>query len=121
MCKALRVAICGLLIAVFAIPALAGGVPHYKARRSVYTNFGGTMYHGSEALLGRTGDIFTGCLRRTFSLFNPCMDFVKGCSAVVFSPIERPLDYLEHAYYKDRPVRRVHLRVLHSKKPVVTK
>jgi hypothetical protein len=121
MCKALKVAICGLLIVALAIPALAGDAPSPKAKRSAASNIGGSVYQGSAALVDRTEGLLTGCLRNTFSLFNPCMDFVKGCSTVVFAPIEKPLDYLEGAYYKTRPMAKAGARVPEPKKPEVPK
>lgn len=118
MNKAFMVAICGLLIVAVAIPAVAGGPPSYKAKSSV-SKVGNTVYQGGATVLEGAEGLFSGCLRTTFSLFNPCMDVVKGCSTIVFAPIEKPLDYLERAYYK--PPKKAAVRVPEPKKPEIPK
>ncbi len=120
MCKAMKIAICALLIVALAVPALAGGTPGSKVKRTA-ANIGGSVYHGGTALLERTEGLFTSCLRNTFSLFNPCMDFVKGCSTVVFAPIEKPLDYLEGVYSKPRKAGKASARVPEPKQPEAPK
>jgi hypothetical protein len=118
MNKAFKVAICGLLIVAVAIPAIAGGPPSSKAKSAV-SNVGKSVYQGGATVLEGAEGLFSGCLRTTFSLFNPCMDAIKGCSTIVFAPIEKPLDYLERAYYKPRKA--AVLRVPEPKKPDMPK
>ncbi|HMK36004.1 MAG TPA: hypothetical protein VK463_13105 [Desulfomonilaceae bacterium] len=121
MNQAFRIALCGLLIVAVAIPAFAGGSPDSKAKSSKVAKIGDTVYQGGAQVLERTEGLFTGCLRNTFSLFNPCLDFVKGCSKVVFAPIEKPLDYLESAYYKRTSRAKGAAPVPEPKKPEIPK
>ncbi len=110
-----KLAICGLLVGALAMPAFADGVPH-KRPSSPFVK----MHQAGTAALVKTEGLVSGCLKRTFSLFNPCLDFVKGCTDVVMAPIERPFDYLEAKLSKPRQVKKVS-KVPESKKSETTK
>jgi hypothetical protein len=103
MSKIAKITLCALLIVALAIPALAGGAP---GKRSTASKVKGAIYKGGATALETTEGVVTGCLRRTFSLFNPCLDFVKGCATVALMPIEKPLDFVEKAAFKPRHVRK---------------
>jgi hypothetical protein len=96
-----------LLLAVWASPVLAAGHQTKKSIKSTAANVAGTVYQGGVSLAERTEGLVSGCLKTTFSFFNPCLDVVKGCSTIVMSPIEKPLDYLESKVYTAKPVKAV--------------
>jgi hypothetical protein len=93
MSKALRITLCGLLILALTSPVFADGRPAKQAHRS-WTS---SMCTGVNTVADQTAGVFTGCLKRTFSLFNPCLDAIKGCTNVVMWPIEKPFDYMERS------------------------
>jgi len=92
MSKIAKIALCTLLVLALAIPAFANGASEKRSSASKVT---GAIYKGGATALETTEGLFSGCLRRTFSLFNPCLDFVKGCANVALMPIEKPLEYVE--------------------------
>lgn len=105
MCKLLRISLCVLIIAALTAPAFAASA---VKKPSTVSAVAGSVYSGGTTVVNQTEGILTSCLKNTFSLFNPCLDFVKGCTKVVLIPIEKPFDYLEGAVEKRWP----------SKKPV---
>ena len=108
----LSVALCGLLIVAFAMPAAANGAPE---KRSTVSKVTGTIYQGGASVLDRSERLVGGCLKNCFSFFNPCLDLVKGCTNVVMAPIEKPFAYVEDAWAKRG--KKVAPRVPAPKKP----
>lgn len=96
MNKPLLIALCGLLILALASPVFADGGLVKRAHRS----WGSTICGGINHAADQTAGAFTGCLKRTFSLFNPCLDAIKGCTNIVMWPIEKPFDYVERSVGK---------------------
>jgi hypothetical protein len=116
MNKIAKVMLCALLIVALAVPAFAGGAP---GKRSAASKVKGAIYEGGATALGTTEGLVTGCLRRTFSLFNPCLDFVKGCATVALMPIERPLDYVEKAAFGPRHAKKAAAKIPEPRKPEI--
>ena len=102
MSKTLTAVVCGCLIVALAIPAYAGGAPE----RSAVSRAGGTVYKSGAHLLDRTEILVNGCLKNTFSLFNPCLDFVKGCTTTVLSPLDKGFAFAENAVYRQWPAKK---------------
>jgi hypothetical protein len=96
MNKPLRILLCGLLILALASPVFADGRPPKPTHHSWTSSVCGGVNRAAD----KTAGVFTGCLKRTFSLFNPCLDAVKGCTSVVLWPIEKPFDYMEQSMGK---------------------
>jgi hypothetical protein len=96
MSKLLRIVLCGLLIVAFAGLAFADGRPAKRTDGSLASK----IYAGGSNAADQTAGIVTGCFKRTFSLFNPCLDAIKGCTTLVLSPVEKPFDYAERAFEK---------------------
>jgi hypothetical protein len=96
-----KLAVCGLLIVALAVPAFADGVPHKKASSVL-----GKMHQAGTTALVQTEGLVSGCLKNTFCLFNPCLDFVKGCTNIVLAPIEKPFDYLEAKLSKPKQAKK---------------
>jgi hypothetical protein len=116
MSKIAKITLCALLIVALAIPAFAGGAPE---KRSTASKVKGAIYEGGATALETTEGLLTGCLRRTFSLFNPCLDFVKGCATVALMPIEKPLDYVEKAAFKPRHAKKAAAKIPEPQKPEI--
>src|SRR5271157_2372126 len=102
MTKTLTAIVCGCLIAAVASVALANGAPE----RSTVSRVGGTFYKGGSQILDRSGMLVNSCLKTTFSLFNPCLDFVKGCTTRVLSPLDKGFAYAENAVARQLPKRK---------------
>jgi hypothetical protein len=115
MSKIAKLAVCGLLIVALAVPALADGVPQKKASSVL-----GKMGQAGTSALEQTEGLVSGCLKNTFCLFNPCLDFVKGCTSIVLAPIEKPFDYLEAKLTKPKQAKKVS-KVPEPKKPEIPK
>jgi hypothetical protein len=96
MNKPLRIVLCGLLILALASPVFADGGSVKRAHRSWASSICSGVNHAAD----QTAGAFTGCLKRSFSLFNPCLDAIKGCTNLVMSPIEKPFDYMERSVGK---------------------
>ncbi len=90
MTKTLAAIICGCLIAGLCSVAFANGAPE----RSAVSRYGGTVYKSGSQVLDRGGMLLNSCLKNTFSLCNPCLDFVKGCTTRVLSPLDKGLPML---------------------------
>ncbi len=118
MSKIAKILLCALLVAALAVPAFAKST---CARRTTSSKVTRAIYRGSATALERTEGLLTGCLRRTFSLFNPCLDFAKGAATIAFMPIEKPLDYIERAAFKPYRTRRAAPRIPEPKKPEIPK
>ena len=88
-----RIVLCGLLIVALASPVFADGGRTKRAKRS-WTS---SVYAGANGAVDQTAGICTGCLKRTFSLFNPCLDAIKGCTSIVMWPIDKPFEYVEQS------------------------
>ncbi len=90
-------ALCGFVILMLAIPAVQANSTT-KATDTI-TKYGHKAYRGGATIATNTEKHVTGILRNAFSLFNPCMDLVKGCSNTLFYP----LDYSYKAVVKPKP------------------
>lgn len=99
MIRTARIGLCCIIVLSLAIPVFAGGAPD---ARSAASKAAGSVYKGGATVLDRTEGFFTGALKNTFSIFNPCLDLVKGCTKVVLYPIEKPISYAENVIYKSR-------------------
>jgi hypothetical protein len=102
MTKTLVAIICGCLIAGLCSVAFANGAPE----RSAVSRYGGTVYKSGSQVLDRSGMLVNSCLKNTFSLFNPCLDFVKGCTTRVLSPLDKGFAYAENAVARQLPKRK---------------
>jgi len=92
--------ICVVIALCMAVSAFAGsskGFSVYKATSNAY--------NGATTRIAETEGHVTEILRNTFGLFNPCMDLVKGCSRLVFAPLEAPFNYLARSKAKTKSVR----------------
>jgi len=116
MIKIVKITLCALLIVALAVPALADGA---SEKRSTTSKVTGAIYKGGATALESTEGLLTGCLRRTFSLFNPCLDFVKGCANVALIPIEKPLEYVEKAAFKPRQAKKAAAKIPEPQKPEI--
>ncbi|MFH1117347.1 MAG: hypothetical protein V1792_25795 [Pseudomonadota bacterium] len=93
------------MIALLAVLAVAVASPADAGPRSSdSTTY--KIYSGGVSALETTEGLISSVLKGSFSLFNPCLDIVKGCTNIVLAPIEYPLSYL------DRPARRVATKTL---------
>jgi hypothetical protein len=99
MIKTLTAIICGCLIAAMACVAFANGAPE----RSRVSRVGGAFYKGGSQILDRSGMLVNTCLKTSFSLFNPCLDFVKGCTTRVLSPLDKGFAYAENTVARQWP------------------
>jgi len=79
----IRICMCILLVVAVATPALSGNGA---------TSTLGKVYKESASLGEQVEGAFSGCLKRTFSVFNPCLDLVKGCASIALIPIEAPFN-----------------------------
>ncbi len=117
MNKTLLIAISVLLMAALALPASAGKAAGtskvYKVTNKIY-------YQGKSYAVD-TEEHMTGMFRNAFALFNPCLDMIKGCSAVVMYPIEKPLDMIEKATSKRKVVQKASPKIPQPKKPEMPK
>lgn len=111
-----KLAICGLLIAALAVPAFAGGVPQKKSSSAL-----GSVRDAGISAVAQTEGILTGCLKNCFSLFNPCLDFVKGCTKVVMTPIEKPFEYVESRISGGKQAAKKTPKIPEPKKPEIPK
>ncbi|MEW6348646.1 MAG: hypothetical protein AB1646_06260 [Thermodesulfobacteriota bacterium] len=87
-----------VLTVILIVPALAGGTTE---KRSTARGVAGSIYKSGATALDQTEGAVTACLTRTFNLFNPCLDLIKGCTGLVLAPIHGPLDY--YAGVKAKP------------------
>ncbi|MBI5249252.1 MAG: hypothetical protein HY912_07140 [Desulfomonile tiedjei] len=111
-----KLAICGLLIVVLAVPAFAGGVPQKKSSSAI-----GSVYGAGVSAAEQTEGAVSGCLKSCFSLFNPCLDIVKCCSKVVLLPIEKPFDYVEGKLTGQKQAAKKASKIPEPKKPEIPK
>ncbi len=95
MYKLIKIAVCFVLISLLAVPAFSAGKTVDRTRPNIISNVAETVYDTSAGVVEKTEGLFSGCLKTTFSFFNPCLDLVKGCTTVVLAPIQKPIDYTE--------------------------
>lgn len=99
MCSIMKIVISALLITAMAAPGFAAGTANTSYSLS---QISGTVYKGGASALDTAEGAVSGVFRRTFGLFNPCLDLVKGCSDRILSPIEKPFAYVESAVFKPK-------------------
>lgn len=92
MGKTARIILFCVIAVALAVPAFAGGAP---ASGFTCSNIAGTVYKGGVSCVERTEGFVTGCLKNTFSLFNPCLDVVKVATNIAFYPLDRSVGYVE--------------------------
>ena len=80
MSKIAKIALCALLVVALAIPAFANGASEKRSSASKVTS---AIYKGGATALDTTRRPFLRLPEGTFSLFNPCLDFVKGCASAL--------------------------------------
>lgn len=102
----MRICMCILLVVAVATPALSGNG----------TSTLGKIYKESASLGEQVEGAFSGCLKRTFSLFNPCLDLVKGCTSIALIPIEAPFNLVSRIACPS-PVQKQAPKVPMPKKP----
>lgn len=118
----IKITICVVLISLLSIPVFADGKVAAKKQPSVVTKVTGTVYDTGVGIAERTEGLLSGCLRTTFSFFNPCLDLVKNCATVAMSPIEKPLDWAENAMARRTQTKNVaSMRAPQPKKPELLK
>ena len=111
MTKTLTAIMCVCLIAAVACVASANGA----RERSTVSRAGVAFYKGGSHILDRGGMLVNTCLKTSFSLFNPCLDFVKGCTTRVLSPIDKGFAYAENTVARQWPKKRT-VRAPHAGK-----
>lgn len=118
MFKILRMALCVSLIVALAAPVFAAAKgPNKSFTSEVATN----VYETGANVVDRADGFVNSALKRTFSLFNPCLDAIKFCSDRVFAPIQMPIDYVESKIYKTKPATKKAVAVPEPLKPVMPK
>lgn len=85
MIKMMKIVVLTLLVAACAVSPVAAGSSNDSTTYSIY--------RGGVSALEQTEGLISGVLKSTFSLFNPCLDIVKGCTNIVLAPIEYPFRY----------------------------
>ncbi len=100
MNKKLCVTFIAIMCLAFAVNAFAGGAPSQSSSMS------GAVYNHGATALSTTEGFVSGCLRNIFGAFNPCLDMVRGCSDVVFSPLDKGVGYVENKVRGTRYVKR---------------
>lgn len=103
MTRTIAIIACGCLIAALAVPAFANGGP---GKGSTVSKISGTAYKSGAQVLDKTGGVVNGCLKNAFSLFNPCLDVVKGCTDRVLYPLDKGFSYVETAASKTWPLKK---------------
>ncbi len=78
-----------VIAVVVALPVAA------SARSNDSTTY--KIYRGGVSAAEQAECLVSGVLKGTFSLFNPCLDIVKGCTSIVLAPIEYPFSYLSQS------------------------
>ncbi len=101
--KTIAIVACGFLIVALAIPAFANG-GSYKG--SEVTKVGGAAYKGGAKVLDTTANVVNGCLKNSFSIFNPCLDVVKACTDRVLYPLDKGFGYVETVAAKSWPMKK---------------
>ncbi len=91
-----------LLILTLTIPALADDT---RQKSSGARRVASSIYHGGASVIDLTEGAISSCLKRTFSVFNPCLDMIKGCTTRVLTPIQAPIDYFAGVTTKPKPTR----------------
>lgn len=86
MKNTVKVVAFALVIAVWTVSTVTAGTSYIDST----TN---TIYRGGASMVEQTEGLVSGVLKGTFSLFNPCLDIVKGCTNIVLAPIEAPFSY----------------------------
>lgn len=107
MMNSIKICTCILLVAALATPALSGN----GAASAL-----GKVYQESASVGEQVEGAFSGCLKRTFSLFNPCLDLVKGCASIALIPIEAPFNLVSRVACST-PVQKHAPKVPMPKKP----
>lgn len=118
MFKFPRMALCVSLIVALAIPAFAAAKGPNK---SFTSDMAGSVYDTGANMVDRADGFVNSALKRTFSLFNPCLDIIKFCSDTAFAPIQKPIDYVEGKIYKKKPAHKKAVGVPAPLKPVMPK
>jgi hypothetical protein len=108
----IRICMCILLVVALATPALCGNHS---------TSTLGNLYTQSAAAGDQVGAALNGCLKRTFSLFNPCLDLVKGCTSIALIPIEAPFNLVSRLTCSSPPVHKHAPKLPMPKKPELPK
>ncbi len=95
-----------LMVTIFALPAYAGGKVVVRtappAPQTVVENVSGAVFDTGAGIFDAGEGLLTGCLKRTFSFFNPCLDVVKGCTNMVMAPVEKSIDFSEGLFFKPK-------------------
>jgi hypothetical protein len=96
MRKGFTIMLCALLALALAAPAFANEKSLPKAKGSIPAR----IYATGATVTDRAANLTTRCLKTSFSVFNPCLDFVKACTDTVLTPLGKPFDYMEKAVAK---------------------
>ena len=101
--KTVAIVACGFLIIALAVPVFANGGP---AKGTTVSKIGGAAYKGGAKVLDTSANMVNGCLKNSFSLFNPCLDLVKACTDTVLYPLDKGFGYVETAAAKTWPMKK---------------
>ena len=93
------IVVCACLVTALCLPGVASA-----KEAGAITKVTNKVYTRSVNVVQNTELHCTEILRNAFALFNPCLDLVKGCAAVAFYPIEKPMSLLEKRAAKPRRV-----------------
>jgi hypothetical protein len=118
MFKIMKMALCVSLIVALAAPAFAAAK---GSNKSFTSDVVGSVYSTGANAVDTADGFVNSALKRTFSLFNPCLDAIKFCSDRVFAPIQMPIDYVEGKIYKTKPAYKKAVAVPTPLKPVMPK
>lgn len=120
MFKLLKMALVASIVVALAVPAFA--VPKAKGPDKSFTSeMAGSVYNTGANVVDTADGYVNYALKRTFSLFNPCLDAIKFCSDRIFAPIQKPIDYVESKIYKPKPAHNKAVGVPAPVKPVMPK
>ncbi|MBM4326780.1 MAG: hypothetical protein FJ118_06410 [Deltaproteobacteria bacterium] len=88
MIKPIMMAVCVIVAISLAVPVswADGSLKDVSLRK-----IPGQAYSKGANIAKETEYHVTEIMRNTFSLFNPCLDLIKGCTGVIMTPLEGPL------------------------------
>lgn len=120
MSKIAKIALCALLVVALAIPAFADSAAQKQSTGPrVADKVSDAVYKGSISAFQTTEGLLSGCLKKTFGLFNPCLDLAKITAEIALIPVEKPMEYFESAVLTPRPAKKAAAKVPEPQKPEI--
>ena len=95
MMNTVKVIAFAIVIAVCTVSPVVAGTSYIDSA----TN---TLYRGGASVAENTEGLVSGVLKGTFSLFNPCLDIVKGCTSIVLATHRSAVQLFQQGYDDDR-------------------